>query len=229
MRIIRSTASALVLAASLVGASAWAHGNTGTSGTDTTNKGSTSAQTGSQQQQGANAMQLKAADQKFLKDAYDHLTEGVAIGQLAVRQGQSAEVKKIGQQVVTDDTAALDKLRTVAQRDGLTLPQAAPQEQMKGVADLSKLSGKAFDDAFLAQVRTRDHGALNAFDQESKAGKNDALKGYASDQIPVIRGQLDQIKTGVTNMQKGTTNKQPNQGTTNKQPSNQQQPRQQPK
>lgn len=209
MRIIRSTASVLVLAASLVGASAWADGNTGTSGTAPT-KGTTSTQAPSaHEQQGSNAMRLKAGDERFLKDAFDHLTEGVAIGQLAVRQGQSAEVKKIGHQIVTDDTAGLDKLRTLAQKNGLALPQAPPADQMKAVGTLSKLSGKQFDDAFLAQVRKRDDGALNAFSQESKTGKNDDLKTYASGQIQVIRGQIDQIKTGVTNMQKGTTNKQP--------------------
>jgi predicted outer membrane protein len=208
MRIIRSTASALVLAASLVGTSAWA--DTGTSGT-THDKGTTSTQApaATQVQQGTNAMRLKAGDERFLKDAFDHLSEGVAIGQLAVRQGQSAEVKKIGHQMVTDDTSGLDKLKSLAQKDGLTLPQAPPQDQMKAVGDLSKLSGKQFDDAFLAQVKTRNNNALNVFSQESKTGKNDSLKTYASDQIPVIRGQIDQVKTGVTSMQKGTTNKQP--------------------
>jgi putative membrane protein len=214
MRIIRSTASSLVLAASLVGANAWAGGDAGASGTDTT-KGSTSTQGTTPQQQAQeheaqNAMRLKPADERFLKDAFDHLIEGVAIGELAVRRGQSEEVKKIGRQIVTDDTAGLDKLRSVAEKGNLTLPKAPPPDQMKAVANLSKLTGKTFDDAFLAQVRTRDHNALSAFSQESKDGKNGDLKTYASDQVSVIRGQLDQIKTGVANMQKANpTNAQP--------------------
>lgn len=221
MRIIRSTASALVLAASLVGASAWAHGNTGTTET-TPNKGSTSTQGMNPQDHGVqNAARLKGVDQHFLTEAYDHASEQLAIGQLATRQGESDQVKKIGQQIVTDETSALQKLKKVADKEGLTLPQAPPAQDMATVARLSKLQGKQFDDAFLTQVRARANHALSAFQQESKSGKNDSLKTYASDQIPVIRGQLDQIKTGVTSLQKGTTNKQP----PSKQPPKKQQPK----
>ncbi len=224
MRIIRSTASALVLAASLVGASAWAHGNTGASGTTTTpNKGTTSTQGVNPQDQGVqNGARLKGADQQFLREAYDHASEQLAIGELATRQGQSDQVKKIGSQIVTDETNSLQKLRKLAEKEGLTLPQAPPQQDMSTVSRLTKLNGKQFDDAFLSQVRARDNHALQSFQQESKAGKNESLKSYASEQVQVIRGQLDQIKTGVANMQKGTTNKQApsNKGTTNKQPSN---------
>lgn len=213
MRIIRSTASALVLAASLVGASAWAHGNTGTTNTQGTNP--------PQKQGTTQNVAPKAADQQFLKEAYDHASEQLAIGELATRQGQSDEVKKIGQQMVTDETNALQRLRKVSDKQGMTLPQAPPAQDMGTVSHLSKLSGKQFDDAFLAQVRARDNHALSAFEQEAKSGKNEDLKTYASEQVPVIRGQLDQIKTGVTSLQKGTTNKQaPNKGTTNQQPSN---------
>lgn len=219
MRIIRSTASALVLAASLVGASAWANGNT-----TTPNKGTTSTQGVNPQDQGVqNGARLKAADQQFLREAYNHASEQLAIGELATRQGQSDQVKKIGSQIVTDETNSLQKLRKLAEKEGLTLPQAPPQQDMSTVSRLTKLSGKQFDDAFLSQVRARDNHALQSFQQESKTGKNDSLKSYASDQVPVIRGQLDQIKTGVANMQKGTTNKQPanNQAPKNQ---NQQQP-----
>ncbi len=190
------------MAASLVGASAWAHGNTGTSGT-TPSKGTTSTQ-GTQSAAGP-----KAADQQVLREAYNHSSEQLAIGELATRQGQNEQVKKIGQQIVTDETNSLQRLRKVAEKQGMPLPQAPPAQDMSTVSRLSKLQGKQFDDAFLAQVRARNDHALQAFEHEAKNGKNDDLKSYANQQVPVIRGPLDQIKTGVANMQKGTTNQQP--------------------
>jgi putative membrane protein len=214
MRIIRSTAAALVVAASLVGASAWAHGDAGAGGPGPT-KGSTSTQgTPHHEQAVQNPARLKAADQHFLTEAYDHATEQLAIGELATRQGKSDQVKKIGQQIVTDETSALKKLGKVAEKNSLTLPKAPPAQDMATVSRLAKLEGKQFDDAFLAQVRARDNHALSSFQQESKHGKNDDLKTYASDQLAVIRGQLDQLKMGVTAPQpkppaKGTTEKQP--------------------
>lgn len=218
MRIIRSTASALVLAASLVGASAWAHGDTGTS--TPPHKGTTSTQGTNPADKGVqNAARLKGVDQRFLKDAYDHASEQLAIGELASRQGQSDQVKKIGQQIVTDETNSLQKLRKIAEKEGLTLPQAPPAQDMGTVSRLTKLQGKQFDDAFLAQVKARDDHAVQAFEQESKSGTNDELKTFATRQITVIRGQLDQIKTGQANMQKENATKAQPKGTTNKQPS----------
>ena len=195
MRFIRSTASALFLAASLVGTSAWADG------------------------EGVGNAGLKSIDQQFLTEAYDHSTEQLAIGELATRQGMSDHVKKVGAQIVTDETEALKKLSKVAEKNGLRLPKAPPAQDMATVARLTKLEGKQFDDAFLAQVRARDNHALTTFQQESKGGKNGDLKTYASEELPVIRGQLDQLKTGVTNVQpKPAPRAQPPKGTTNKQP-----------
>jgi putative membrane protein len=218
MRIIRSTASALVLAASLVGASAWAHGDGGVDDTDP--KGATNTQGTPGHEPGIHNAGLKGVDQHFLSEAFDHSTEQLAIGELATRQGKSDEVKKIGAQIVTDETAALKKLQKVAEKNGLTMPKAPPAQDMATVARLAKLEGKQFDDAFLAQVRARDNHALSTFQQESKTGKNDDLKTYASDELAVIRGQLDQLKTGVTAPQsKPAPKKEPPKGTTNKQPS----------
>ncbi|HVO29334.1 MAG TPA: DUF4142 domain-containing protein [bacterium] len=194
MRFIRSTASALFLAASLVGTSAWADG------------------------EGVGNAGLKSIDQQFLTEAYDHSTEQLAIGELATRQGMSDHVKKVGAQIVTDETEALKKLSKVAEKNGLRLPKAPPAQDMATVARLTKLEGKQFDDAFLAQVRARDNHALTTFQQESKGGKNGDLKTYASEELPVIRGQLDQLKTGVTNVQPKAPKAQPPKGTTNKQP-----------
>jgi putative membrane protein len=208
----------LFLAASLVGTSAWAH-DAGANDPASTHKGATSTQGTPAHAQGIHNAALKGVDQQFLSEAYDHSTEQLALGELATRQGHSDQVKKMGAQIVTDETAALKKLTQVAEKNSLTLPKAPPAQDMATVSRLTKLEGKQFDDAFLAQVRARDHHALNSFQQESKNGKNDDLKTYASEELPVIRGQLDQLKTGVTNVQpKPAPKAQPPKGTTNKQP-----------
>jgi putative membrane protein len=221
MRFIRSTASALFLAASLVGTSAWASGaDGGVAENDPATKGATNTQPAPAHEQGIHNAALKPVDQQFLNEAFDHSIEQLAIGEIATRQGTSDQVKKMGAQIVTDETEALKKLSKLAEKNSLTLPKAPPAQDMATVSRLTKLEGKQFDDAFLAQVRARDNHALTAFQQESKGGKNDDLKTYASEELPVIRGQLDQLKTGVTNAQpKSPPKAQPPKGTTNKQPS----------
>lgn len=204
MRIIRISAAAFFLTASLASASGWAQSNG-------QNDGQNGVQ-GSGQNDGTKGAtndpsKLKPVDKKFVNEAFDHAQETLSIGELATRQGQSEQVKKIGAQIVGDETTALSKLRDVAQKNGLTLPANPAPGTMDAVPRLTKLNGKQFDNAFLSHVRTTSNTALQNFEHEAKSGNQDDLKTYAVDQIPVIKGQLDQIKTGVTEMQKSNQGK----------------------
>jgi putative membrane protein len=150
-------------------------------------------------------------DRKFLSEAYEHANEELSIGNLAQRNGSSDQVKKIGDQIATDESKALSKLRDIADKDGLVLPQALSKSDESTVQWLTKLSGKTFDNAFLAHVRTHDSAALTAFKSEAKSGQFDDLKKYADAEVPTIEGQLDRIKSGVAELQKenASTNKGP--------------------
>jgi putative membrane protein len=217
MRIIRSAIGALVLATSLVaGATAQAHDTT-TSTTKTTTK-----------TQGS----LSGADKKFLADAYGSASSELEIGKLASEHGSTDAVKGLGKKIVDDETKQLDELKKVMQKDNIEAPKSAGI--FKGeVKRLSKLSGPAFDKAFLAHERAHEKAMLSEFQRESKSGKNPDLQKYAATTITVLRSHIDQAhNVGVTNVQppskapkietpklpkmqnqpKGQTNKQPEQG-----------------
>ncbi len=195
---MRPITIALALATTLVGTTALAG--------DTT-KSTTPKQAASE----GNSVKLKWMDRKFLSEAYDHANEELSIGNLAQRNGSSDQVKKIGDQIATEESKALAKLRDLADKDGLVLPQTLSKSAESTVQWLTKLSGKTFDNAFLAHVRTNDSAALTTFQSEAKSGQFDDLKKYASGEVPTIEGQLDRIKSGVAELQKenANTNKAP--------------------
>ncbi len=189
MRLMRPITIALTLATALVGTTALA-GNTTKS---TTNKQASSED---------NSAKLKWMDRTFVSEAYDHANEEQSIGNLAQRNGSSDQVKKIGEQIATEESKALAKLRDLADKDGLVLPKELSKSAESTVHWLTKLSGKTFDNAFLAHVRANDTSALSAFKSEAKSGQFDDLKKYANAEVPTIEGQLDRIKSGVAEMQK---------------------------
>jgi putative membrane protein len=183
MRIVRIAAAALLLTSSIAATPAFADNKPATGSTD-------------------HAKKLTANDRKFILTAYDHESEELAIGRLATQQGYSEQVKMIGSQIVSEETAAMAKLQDVAKNNDFTLPDKPSAGTMSALPTLQKLTGRKFDDAFLSHVKTRDEVALGSFQNAAKVAKNDDVKSFASGEVPVIKGQLDQVKTGSAELQK---------------------------
>lgn len=219
MRIIRSTAAAaLVVATSLVGAGAWAHGNTGTTSGSTTTQQTQKGQTSQQGQAGATHKgvteqqgnkKLSTADHKFFRDAYSDATAETAIGEMAARRGTSAKIQDLGQKLAADSSRQLSDLKGVAQKIGIPLPTGMEKSYQGEVARLSRLQGPAFDHAFLAHVASREQRVLGEMEREAKAGKNADLKSYANGEVAVVRSHVDQARSiGVTAPQPPATKQQ---------------------
>jgi putative membrane protein len=195
MRIIRSTAAAaLVVATSLVGASAWAHGHIGTtSGSTTTQQPENSPMS----QQGQS--KLSSADRRFFRNAYSDATAEAAIGEMAARKATSAPIQQLGQKLAADSSRQLSDLKAVAQKNGIPLPTGMEKSQQTEVSRLAGLQGTAFDHAFLTHVRAREQRMLGEMQREARSGKNADLRSYAGGEIAVVRGHVDQARNiGVT-------------------------------
>jgi putative membrane protein len=59
---------------------------------------------------------------------------------------------------------------------------------------LKTKTGADFDKMYV-EAMVKDHEqAVKAFQRESNTGKDDQLKGFASETLPVIQGHLEKIK-----------------------------------
>src|SRR5262245_37809352 len=95
-------------------------------------------------------------DQRFVTTvARDGIAE-VELGKLAADKASSPEVKQFAQRMVDDHSKANDELKSLAQTKGITLPSAIASKEKSLENRLSKLSGPAFDRAYLNAMVT-DH------------------------------------------------------------------------
>jgi putative membrane protein len=130
------------------------------------------------------------SDQQFVMNvAKDGMAE-VELGKLAADKASSADVKKFAQKMVDDHSKANDELKTLAQNKNITLP-AAPDAAHKAHVDrMSKLSGEAFDRAYM-QDMVKDHQkAVQAFRMESQSGKDADVKAWAAKTLPTLEEHL---------------------------------------
>jgi putative membrane protein len=128
------------------------------------------------------------SSKEFLTDAIQGNLGEISVGQLAQKNGDSAEVRDFGQMLVQDHSANNDKAKSLAESEGVTLP-TEPKPEAKQVYDkLSRLSGAAFDREF-AKAMVKDH-KKDIKEFEGQAKSNDDVGKFAQDTLPTLKKHL---------------------------------------
>jgi putative membrane protein len=137
---------------------------------------------------------VKTDDKKFLQDAVMGGMAEVAMGKLAAEKGSSDAVKQYGQKMVDDHTKANDELKQVASAQSITIPDTLDSRHQSRIDKLSKLSGPAFDKAYVkAQVKDHEED-VRAFRDEAQNGNNAAVKDLANKTLPTLQEHLTMAK-----------------------------------
>jgi putative membrane protein len=129
-----------------------------------------------------------------MKEAAMGGMEEVELGQLAAQKASSPEVKNFGQHMVDDHSKANDQLKQLAAQKGVTLPTSMSASQKQEMNRLSKLSGAAFDSAYVSMM-VKDHKKdVAEFQKESKNGKDSDVKSWASTTLPTLEDHLKMVQ-----------------------------------
>ena len=118
----------------------------------------------------------------------------VALGQLAVNKASDPKVKEFGQRMVDDHGKANEELKSIAQRDGESLPSESSKGQQDMAQKLGQKSGKDFDAAY-AQMMVKDHEEdVALFKKEASSGQDPEMKQFASKTLPTLEEHLKMAK-----------------------------------
>lgn len=159
--------------------------------------------TSSQHMDQGSSKMMNSADTTFAMKAAQGGMAEVQMGKLAAEKASNADVKAFGQQMVDDHTKANDDLKAVAAKKGMTLPSDIDAHDHATYGKLEKLSGNAFDRAYVKDMVLDHEKDVKEFQKEAKNGKDDDIKAFASRTQPVLQGHLDKIKSIQTNMRAG--------------------------
>jgi putative membrane protein len=144
-------------------------------------------------------------DAHFAKEAAQGGMAEVKLGQLAQEKGANDSVKSFGKRMVDDHSKAGDKLKEVTLRENITLPTDISAKDQATYDRLSKLNGAAFDRAY-ARDMLKDHETdVAAFRKEANTGRDDSLKGFASETLPTLQDHLKQTKEMMKSVGGGTS------------------------
>jgi len=138
---------------------------------------------------------LAKEDAQFaLKAASGGLAE-IALGKLAQQKGENIRVKNFGMMMVTDHTKANNKLMVLAKSKNISLPASPAAADQKVIDELSKKSGKDFDEAYVNDMINDHKSDIKEFVYASKNCSDPDLKSFAAKTLPVLKNHLDAINT----------------------------------
>lgn len=138
--------------------------------------------------------QAKDDSLKFAAKAAQGGRAEVEMGRMAAQRGSDPAVKAFGQRMVDDHSKANDELKSVAAKNNITLPGEMSAMQKTEMDKLSKLSGAAFDKAYLS-LMVKDHEKdVKEFQMQATGGTNADIKNFASTTLPTLQSHLQMAR-----------------------------------
>jgi putative membrane protein len=145
--------------------------------------------------------------QAFVREAAIGGMAEVELGQLASGKASSAEVKQFAQRMVADHGKANTELKSLAEKKGLTVPTEVDAKHKQTMEKLGKLSGPAFDRAYMDEMRKDHKKDVSEFEQQSAKGSDPEIKQWAAATLPTLQEHMQMAeRTHSAVATSGTTN-----------------------
>jgi len=137
-------------------------------------------------------------DKLFLVCAAIDNNAEIQLAQLAQTKAQDQHVKQIAQRIMQDHQTAQDQLKQTAQQVGIQLPQSVPATKQQELRVFQSLSGKDFDQQYIACMQAGHAKAVNQYQAVAQLAKNDQVKDYASKTLPTLQMHFQHVQQAAT-------------------------------
>jgi putative membrane protein len=148
------------------------------------------------------AASLTPADRTFVNEAAVGGMAEVQLGQLAVKNAKSPDVKNFGQRMVDDHTRVNNDLKQLASSKGITLPTDLDTKHKETVDRLSKLTGEQFDKAYMNDMIEDHTKDVADFRKEASEAGDPDVKAFAAKTLPTLEEHLALAKSINSKVQK---------------------------
>jgi putative membrane protein len=176
-----------LLAGALGTAPAWAQSSPDQTKPQPTPDQTKSQPKGEQSKAQGTSGRLAPADHSFVNEAAVGSMAEVELGNLAKEKASNPDVKQFGERMVTDHGKANDELKSLAQQKNVTLPTELDAKHKAKRDQLAKLSGEAFDKAYMREMVADHNHDVAAFKRESTSGKDPEIKEWAGKTLPTLQ------------------------------------------
>ena len=136
--------------------------------------------------------QLSPLDRQFvMDDAHGGMAE-VQLQNLDLQRSTRADVERVGQQMIEEQSHASEELMGIATEKGLTPPATVGPKYEAAMMRLMELSGASFDQAYMNEAGVNSHLESTAvYQRQAALGQDPDLKAFAAKTLPRVQGHLE--------------------------------------
>jgi putative membrane protein len=131
----------------------------------------------------------ESADVEFIRKAMEGGAHEVEAGRLATKNASNADVQAFAKQMVEDHSKSNAELTSL-----VAMQTPTPAQKPTAKDAFGDLTGPAFDRAYMARMVTDHQATVELFEAEARDGKDDAVRKWAAQKIPTIRGHLEKAR-----------------------------------
>jgi putative membrane protein len=137
---------------------------------------------------------LRGPDHTFAMEAAQANHDEVTLGKMAADKATNSDVKKFAQRMMNDHSKAQDQLKDLPALKAANLPMTMAAEAKALESRLSRLSGSAFDKAYIDAMVEDHQKDIQKFERATRNVSNQDLKQWASNTLPVLQEHLQQAR-----------------------------------
>ena len=151
---------------------------------------------------------VSRADERFMIEAAQGGLAEVEAGQLATQRATDSKVRQFAERMVQDHSKNNDELRDLAQRKGVMLPTELDDKHKTAKDQLAKLSGDAFDLAYLREMLSDHRKDVGEFRRHFESATDQDLKTWVGKTLPTLEDHRTMVQGLIFNTA-GTSGRRP--------------------
>jgi putative membrane protein len=144
------------------------------------------------------AHEANDADRIFAREVVIGGRAEVMFGKLAGERANGAAAKQFAERMVQDHTRSGNDLMNLANAAKVPIPEGLDRDHRTIRAELDKLNGTAFDDAYIRGQITDHQQTVQLLEFVIGSGQDPALKQFAVQALPVVMRHLQMAQAIAT-------------------------------
>jgi len=130
----------------------------------------------------------------FVTKALESSFAEIDLGRLAAKQGSTAEVRKLAQQLLDDHKQLSKELSELVSKKKLELPTHSDAEHDRLARRIGAMKGAPFDRSYLESRAGDQMEVVGMFERQARDGKDDDVRAWAKKKLPDLRANLRAVR-----------------------------------
>ena len=136
----------------------------------------------------------KQRDADFVYEVVGANYGEIKLAELANQKSRNREVKRIAETLLTDHSASLNELKTLAQAKAISVPVEEPDASKRTLENMAEEGDDDFDHSWCTEMAEQHEKNIDKFERRLGDTEDPELKAFINKTLPVLKKHHEQLK-----------------------------------